>query len=182
MNESITLEVPFNENTEREQQHFFFRYTWKKGFAELKKAILYAIVFLFLGFFSQSKLINNSPASNVFRYAGFIFIGYIFLLLYQYFIAKKKFNKNLEEQIIDFKGKDNQNGFIILSEDHITLENSLTTIGTVWSKTNYKFVDQYIILNIINSNLNYIFTNNDFKENDYKILTDFLGQYSKQVK
>lgn len=91
MNESIKLEIPFNETAEREHQQLFFRYTWKNHFTELKKATLYAIIFLFLGFFSQSKLINNNPTSSIFMYGGFIFWGYIFLLLYQYFIRKKRF-------------------------------------------------------------------------------------------
>ncbi|MEJ5105887.1 hypothetical protein [Chryseobacterium sp. MYb328] len=182
MNESITLEIAFNEKAEREHQQFFFRYQWKKGFTELKKAIIYALIFLFLGFFSQSKFINNSPASVVFRYAGFIFIAYIFLLLYQFFTSKKKFYKSIEEQISDFKQKDEKFSFIILNKDDITLENPFNTIVSVWSKTNYKFVDQYLILGILNNNLNFVFTEHDFKENDYKTFTNFLEQYSKKNK
>ncbi|UCA57945.1 hypothetical protein KB553_12855 [Chryseobacterium rhizoplanae] len=182
MNESIKLEIPFNETAEREHQQFFFRYTWKNHFTELKKAILYAIIFLFLGFFSQSKLINNSPASSIFRYGGFIFLGYIFLLLYQYFIRKKKVYKSIEEMINDFKSKDEKASFIILNKEDITIENSFSTIGAVWEKTSYKFVDKYIILSIINSNINFIFTKADLKEHDYNTLTGFLEEYSKQGK
>ncbi|WP_250255493.1 hypothetical protein [Chryseobacterium sp. Marseille-Q3244] len=180
MNESIKLEVPFNETAEREHQQFFFRYTWKNGFTELKKAILYAIVFLCLGF-SPSKLITSTPASAVFRYGGFIFLAYIFLLLYQFFTRKKKFHASIEEQINDFKQKDEKFSFIILNKDHITLENSLNTIGSIWSRTSYKFVDKYLILSIL-TNANFIFTENDFKENDYKVLKSFLEQYSKEEK
>lgn len=182
MNEPIRLEVPFNENAERQQQQFFFRYRWKNGFAELKKAIIYAIIFLFLGFFSQSKFINSNPASTVFRYAGVIFLGYIFLLLYQYFTRKKKFHKLMEEQINDLKRKEEKNSVVILDKDSITMENSLSTIKAVWNKTSYKFVDKYLIFGILNNSFHFIFTENDFKENDYKILIGFLEQYSKKEK
>ncbi|BAP33526.1 uncharacterized protein CHSO_4489 [Chryseobacterium sp. StRB126] len=181
MNESIKLEVPFDENREREHQKFFFHYTWKQGFTELKKAIFYAILFLSLGF-SSLNFIQNNPASTIFRYAGVIFLGYIFLLLYQYFTRKKKFYESMEEQINDFKQKNENASFIILDKDNITIENSLSTIGSVWSKTSYKFVDQYLILSIINSNLNFVFSESDFKERDYKTFTSFLEQYSKQEK
>lgn len=182
MNESIRLEIPFNENAEREQQQFFFRYKWKNGFTELKKSIIYAIIFLFLGFFSQSKFINSNPASTVFRYAGFIFLGYIFLLLYQYFTRKKKFHELMEEQINDIKRKDEKYSVVILNKDSITIENSLSTMGAVWNKTSYKFVDKYLILGILNNSLHFIFTENDFKENDYKTLIGFLEQYAKKEK
>ncbi|WP_347219645.1 hypothetical protein [Chryseobacterium sp.] len=180
MNESIRLEVPFNENAERGHQQFFFRYKWKKGFTELKKAIIYAIIFLFLGFFSQSKFINSNPASTVFRYAGFIFLGYIFLLLYQYFTRKKKFNELTETLISDLKRKGEKSSFVILTQENITVENSLSIIGAVWSKTGYKFVDKYLILSFLNNSLHFVFTETDFKENDYKTLTGFLEQYSQQ--
>jgi arginine exporter protein ArgO len=183
MNEFIKLEIPFNENKGRENQQFFFRYKWKKGFTELKKAVIYALIFLLLGFFSQSKLINNSPASVIFRYTGFIFLAYIFLLLYQFFTSKKKFYKSLEEQISDFKQKtDKASSFIILNKDNITIENSFNTIGSVWSKTNYTFADKYLILGILNSNFNFVFTKTDFKEDDYKTFTNFLEQYSREQK
>ncbi|MBP2617017.1 hypothetical protein [Chryseobacterium jejuense] len=181
MDESIKLKVPFNENREREHQKFFFHHTWKKGFTELKKAIFYAILFLSLGF-SSLNFIQNNPASTVFRYAGVIFLGYIFLLLYQYFTKKKKFYQSIEEQINDFKRKNENTSFIILDKENITMENSLSTIGTVWSKTSYKFVDKYLILSILNNNLNFIFTETDFKGSDYKTFTSFLEQYSKQEK
>lgn len=181
MNESVKLEIPFNENREREHQKFFFQYTWKKGFTELKKAIFYALLFLSLGF-SRLNFIQNNPASTVFKYAGVIFIGYIFLLLYQYFTAKKKFHESIEAQINDFKRKHEKDGFIILKEDTITIENSLSTVGSVWGKTSYKFVDKYLIMNMINSNINFVFSETDFKESDYKTFTSFLEQYSKQKK
>ncbi|MDN3691132.1 hypothetical protein QWZ06_02060 [Chryseobacterium tructae] len=182
MNESIKLEISFNENVEREHQKFFFRYTWRKGFTELKKAIIYAIIFLFLGFFSQSKFINNNPASTIFRYAGFIFLGYIFLLLYQYFTRKKKFHELIEEQINDLKRKDEKASFVILNQDDITMENSLSTIRSIWSKTSYKLINQYLIVSILNNSLHFVFTETDFKENDYKTFMDFLEQYSKKEK
>ncbi|MDM1554300.1 MULTISPECIES: hypothetical protein [Chryseobacterium] len=178
MNESIKLELPFNENSEREHQKFFFHHTWKNGFTELKKAIFYALLFLLLGF-SSLNFIQNNPASTVFRYGGVVFLGYIFLLLYQYFTRKKKFSESVEEQINDLKQKDEKSTFIILNKDHITMENSLSTIGAVWSKTSYQFIDKYLILSVINNNLNFVFSETDFKENDYKTFVAFLGQYSK---
>lgn len=181
MNESIKLEVPFNENREREHQKFFFQYSWKKEFTELKKAIFYALLFLSLGF-SRLNFIQNNPASTVFKYAGVIFLGYIFLLLYQYLTRKKKFYESLEAHINDFKRKDEKTGFIILNKDNITIENSLSTIGSIWSKTSYKLVDNYLILSIINNNINFVFSESDFKENDYKTFTSFLEQYSKKEK
>lgn len=181
MNESIKLELPFNENREREHQKFFFQYSWKTGFTELKKAIFYALLFLSLGF-SRLNFIQNNPASAVFKYAGVVFIGYIFLLLYQYFARKKKFHESLEAQINDFKQKDEKTSFIILNKDNITIENSLSTIGSIWSKTSYKLIDKYLILSMINSNINFVFSESDFKESDYKTFTSFLEQYSKKEK
>jgi len=76
MDEPIKLQLYFNENTEWENQKFFFRYTWKKHLAELKKAIIYTVLFLTLGFVPL-KAIDLGPVSIIFKYGSFLFIGYI---------------------------------------------------------------------------------------------------------
>jgi hypothetical protein len=181
MDESIKLHLYFNENIERENQKFFFQYTWKKHFIELKKAIIYTVLFLVLGFLPVRPL-NLGPVSVIFKYGSFLFAGYIFFLLYQYFSARNKTFNLIEEQIDELRRKQNEVSFITLHKDSITVKNPFNTINCVWDKTHYKMVDQYLILNMINKNMNFIFTKSEFKENEYKILLDFLQQYSKKKK
>ncbi|UZT95922.1 hypothetical protein ODZ84_11755 [Chryseobacterium fluminis] len=50
MSEGIIIEIPFNEKIERENQRFFFKYLWKRKTTELKKAVIYSIIFLAIGF------------------------------------------------------------------------------------------------------------------------------------
>ncbi|MDQ1855844.1 hypothetical protein [Chryseobacterium sp. WLY505] len=179
MEEPIRLQLYFNENIERENQKFFFQYTWKKHFVELKKAIIYAVVFLALGFL-PIKSLNLGPVAIIFKYGSFLFVGYIFLLLYQYFNTKNKTFKLIEEQIDDLRRKHDEISFITLHQDSITVKNPFNTINCVWNKTQYKMVDQYLILNMVNNN--FIFTESEFKENEYKILLDSLQHYSKKEK
>ncbi|WP_330743840.1 hypothetical protein [Chryseobacterium sp. CP-77] len=181
MDDSIKLQLYFNEKIERENQKFFFQYTWKKHFVELKKAIIYAVLFMALGFL-PIKSLNLGPVSIIFKYGSFLFIGYIFLLLYQYFNTKNKTFKLIEEQIDDLRKKHDEISFITLHQDSITVKNPFNTINCVWDKTHYKIVDQYLILNMVNKNINFIFTEAEFKENEYKILLDFLQQHSTKEK
>src|SRR5690606_19462288 len=111
MNENITIEVPFNEKIERENQNFFFKHTWKKVFRELKKAVIYVIIFLTIGFFPL-KDFDQSAIPYIFKYVGFLFIGYIFLLLYQYWVSKKTNYKLIEKYIEDFKVNNNKITYI----------------------------------------------------------------------
>ncbi|WP_300686564.1 hypothetical protein [Chryseobacterium sp.] len=178
MGESIKLQLYFNENIERENQKFFFQYTWKKHLGELKKVILYTILFLSLGFLPLKSL-NLGPVTVIFKYGSFLFIGYITLLLYQYFIAKNKTFNLIEEQIENLRRTHDEISFITLHQDSITVKNPFSTINCVWEKTNYKIVDQYLILNI--QNINFIFTKSEFKENEYQIFLDFILQYSKKA-
>lgn len=175
------MQLYFNENIERENQKFFFQYTWKKHFVELKKAILYAVLFLTLGFLPLKSL-NLGLVSIIFKYGSFLFVGYIFLLLYQYFSAKNKTFNLIEEQIENLRSKHDEISFITLHKDSITVKNPFNTINCVWDKTHYKMVDQYLILNMVNNKVNFIFTEAAFKENEYKILLDFLQQHSTKEK
>ncbi len=181
MDESIKLQLYFNEKTERENQKFFFRYTWKKHFAELKKAIIYAVLFLALGFLPL-KTIDLGPVSIIFKYGGILFSGYVFLILYHYFKSRNKTFKLVEEQIDDLTGKKDEISFITLYQNSITIKSPFTTINCVWEKTTYKIVDQYLILNIFNNKISFILTEPEFKENGYDILLNFLQQYSKKEK
>ncbi|MBP1167022.1 hypothetical protein JOE44_003906 [Chryseobacterium sp. PvR013] len=181
MEEAVKLPLYFNEDTERENQKFFFRYIWKKQFVELKKAVIYALLFLALGFLPLKSL-NLGPVSIIFKYGSFLFIGYIFLLLYQYFTTKNKTFNLIEEQIENLRRKDDEISFVTLNKESITVKNPFHTINCVWNKTHYKIIDQYLILNMVNNKINFIFTEPEFKENEYKILLDFLHQYSKKEK
>ncbi len=181
MEEPIKLQLYFNENIERENQKFFFQYTWKKHFVELKKASIYAVLFLALGFLPLKSL-NLGPVSVIFKYGSFLFIGYIFFLLYQYFSTKNKTFNLIEEQIENLRNKHHESSFITLHQDSITVKNPFNTINCVWDKTHYKMVDQYLILNMVNNKINFIFTEAEFRENEYKILLDFLQRHSTKEK
>lgn len=179
MTEPIKLQLLFNENTERDQQKFSFKYVWKKSFNDLKKALIYAILFLSLGFFPLKDFVG-SPFPYIFKYIGFLYIGYAFILVYQYFVAKRKTNKLIEENINDFKTRDVNMHFITLNQNNIVIGNPLNTISSIWEKTNYILVDKYLILSMLNGSLYFTFTSSEFKEGDYQTLIDYLQKYSKQ--
>ncbi|WP_431610561.1 hypothetical protein [Chryseobacterium sp. 'Rf worker isolate 10'] len=178
MDESVKLQLYFKENIEWENQKFFFRYTWKKHLTELKKAIIYTVVCLVLGFLPL-KAIALGPVSIIFKYGSFLFIGYIILLIYQYFNAKIK-TFSLIEELIENLRREDEVSFITLYQNSITIKNPFTTINCVWSKVTYKIVDQYLILSMLNDKINFVFTESEFKGQDYTILLDFLQQYSKK--
>lgn len=181
MDESLKLQISFNEDTENKNQKFFFQYLWKKHFAELKKVIIYAILFLALGFLPL-EFLNLGPVANIFKYGGVLFSGYIFLILYYYFRSKNKTFKLVEEQIDDLRKMKDKISFITLHQDSITFKNPLITINCIWDKTTYKIIDRYLIVNILNNKISFILTESEFKENEYNILLDFLQEYSKKEK
>ncbi|WP_223606612.1 hypothetical protein [Chryseobacterium sp. OSA05B] len=179
MIEPIKLQLLFNENTEKDQQKFFFNHVWRKSFNDIKKALIYAILFLSLGFFPIKGFIG-SPFPYIFKYAGFLYIGYAFILVYQYFTAKRKAFRLIDENINDLKKRDLNMHYIILNQNSIVIQNPLNTLSSVWEKTNYKFVDQYLILSTLNNTLHFIFNSSQFKNDDYQTLIDCLQKNSKQ--
>ncbi|MDR2236772.1 MAG: hypothetical protein LBE92_11670 [Chryseobacterium sp.] len=179
MNESVKLELPFDENTKRENYRFFFQYRWKKSLGELKRVIIYAVLFLSLGFIPSIAIKIGQP-SVIFRYGSFLFIGYIFYLLYRYFASKKEAYKLVEKQINDYKRQQKRIDFILLNKDSITIESPFQTLGSDWDSTSYKIISRFLILNILQGKLSFILTKSEFKENDYNVLMDFLQKYSKQ--
>jgi hypothetical protein len=102
-----------------------------------------------------------------------MFLGYIFLLVYQYFTTKNTTYKLVEQQINDYTQQKKESS-IILNKEVITIEDPFNTIGSTWSRTNYKIIDQFLILNVLNNRLSFIFTKSEFKNSDYEILIDFL--------
>lgn len=179
MNEFMKIELSFNEALERKGQQFFFQYVWKKSLPGLKKTIILGALFLGIGFLPLEGFDEN-PIPHIFKYIGFLCFGFLFLLLIQYFKSKKRAYKLIEEQIHDFKQKDREPNFIILDKNNITIENPFNTIRSIWDKTSYLFVDQYLIVNMLNNRLCFIFTEAEFKENDYQTLKDYLQQYSRK--
>lgn len=180
MIEFIKLQLLFNENTEKDQQKSFFKHVWKKSFNDIKKALIYAILFLSLGFFPIKGFVG-SPFPYIFKYAGFLYIGYAFILVYQYFTTKTKTYKLIDENINDLKKRDLNMHSITLNQNIITIENPLNTISSVWEKTNYKFIHKRLIISTLNNTLHFIFTSSQFKnDDDYQTLINCLQQYSKQ--
>ncbi|MCQ9641757.1 hypothetical protein MP478_20440 [Chryseobacterium sp. WG14] len=179
MNEFIKIELEFNEKLERKGQQFFFQYVWKKSFSKLKKTIFLGLLFLGIGFLPLEEF-DTSPIPYIFKYIGFLYVGFFLLLIIQYFKSKKKTYRLIEEQIDDFIQKDREPNSISLDKNNITIENPFNTIRSIWDKTSYQFVDEYLILNILNDRLCFIFTEAEFKENDYQVLKDFIQQYSQK--
>lgn len=182
MSESIIIEIPFNEKIERENQRFFFKYLWKRKTTELKKAVIYSIIFLAIGFVPLNDF-KQSPIPYIFKYVGFLYIGYIFLIVYEYILSKKKFHKAVEENLQDFKSdKDHKVSIISLNENSLEIKTIFNNFGSVWNKINYKLVDGYLIVGLLKGNLNFVFTKNEFNNSDYETLVNYLQKYSRQVK
>ncbi|MNU18905.1 hypothetical protein D3C71_71140 [compost metagenome] len=181
MNEDIIINLSFNEKIERDNQNFYFKYIWKSKFTELKKSVIYSIIFLTIGF-APIKGFEQSPIPYVFKYVGFLYIAYIFLLTYQYIQAKKKTHQLIEEHILDLKNSNNLISKIILTENAIEIKNIFYNFGSVWDKTNYKFVNDYLIVGLLKGNLNFIFTKAEFNNSDYDVLLNHLQKHSRQQK
>lgn len=179
VSENIVIE--FNEETEKRNQKFFFKYIWKKKFHELKRAVIYAIIFLTIGFLPL-KGFDENLLPYIFRYLGFLYIGYIFLTVYQYIYSKKKNNLYIEEIVADFKKSENKSLKITLDSDSLKIENAFNIFGSVWEKTTYKFADDYLIVGILKNGLNFIFTKSEFKSSDFDNFLNYLHKYSKEEK
>jgi len=101
------------------------------------------------------------------------------LATYQYFNAKVK-TFNLTEELIENLRREDEVSFITLYQNSISIKNPFTTINCVWSKTSYKIIDHYLILSMLNNKINFVFTEPEFKENEFTILLDFLQRHSKK--
>lgn|GEM_PF-5458630 len=128
----------------------------------IKESCCLFIIFLAIGFVPLNDF-KQSPVPYIFKYVGFLFIGYIFLIVYEYILSKKKFHKAVEENIQDFKSdKDHKVSIISLSENSLEIKTIFNNFGSVWNKINYKLVDGYLIVGLLKGNLNFVFTKNEF--------------------
>jgi len=174
MNQNI-IEFTFNEKSERQNQNFYFKYVWKEKSKELKKAILYAIIFLSIGFLPLQHF-ENSVFPSIFKYFGFLFIGYVFLLIFQYYTSRKRFQKEADHMIEKYKQK-NEAHFIILDDEYIEFKNPLTTIKSIWETTSYIISGEYILISPLN-NLYYIIHTSETIGDQFKIIINYLQKYS----
>jgi hypothetical protein len=117
----------------------------------------------------------------IFRYGGVFFVFYIILILIQYFKTKKKIYRKIEELILEFKTNNTVKTFIILDEQKIEFKNPINNISTIWSKTSYISVNDYLIIKIVNDALYYIFKKEEFETNNYQTLLSFLEKYSTKT-
>lgn len=77
MDENTVIELNFNTKTEQQNKKFLFRYSWKKSFIEVRKAFIYAIIFIGLGFFPLKGL-NQYLIISIFKYIGFYILVIFF--------------------------------------------------------------------------------------------------------
>jgi hypothetical protein len=103
------------------------------------------------------------------------------LILIQYFKTKKKIYRKIEELILEFKTNNTVKTFIILDEQKIEFKNPINNISTIWSKTSYISVNDYLIIKIVNDALYYIFKKEEFETNNYQTLLSFLEKYSTKT-
>ncbi|KFF22775.1 hypothetical protein [Chryseobacterium sp. JM1] len=177
MNESITIEIPFNETFERQNQNFHFKYVWNKTLKNWWKIAIFTLVFLFLGFYPIENFDKNL-IHYIFKYGGIFFCGYCFILINHYFVSRKKLKKEVDKIITEFKPK-NQPSFIILNDHSIEFKNIFYTICCVWEKVSYIRSNDTIIISPINT-LSFIIQKAEFKNDEFDIVLNYLAKYSKQ--
>ena len=179
MNNSVQLEVTFNENRERESQKFFFQYAWRKHFLRLKIVSVCAVLFLLISFLPINQF-KESIISYLFKFFGFLCIGYVCLVGIRYFASKRQTDHLIEKRINDLKQLQEKTSFVILNEESITIKKPTNMVGSHWNKTSYKMIGKYIILNLLQNKINLIFTASGFEGSDYNTFKDFVQKYSQQ--
>ncbi|MGK6343951.1 hypothetical protein ACMGDK_17155 [Chryseobacterium sp. DT-3] len=177
MNETIKIEIPFNEIFERQNQDFYFKYVWGRTLNNWWKIVLFTAVFLFLGFYPIENFDKNL-IYYICKYGGIFLSGYCFILVYQYFTSKKKFKKEVDLIMDNLKAK-NEPSFITLANYSIEFKNVFYTISSVWEKVSYVKSHDTIIINVI-STLSFIIQKSEFKNNEFDIILNYLEKYSKQ--
>lgn len=177
MSETITIEIPFNEQFERQNQNFYFKYIWNRTIKSWKKNLIITLVFSFLGFY-PIKNFDTNLIHYLFKYGAVFLWGYSFILVYQYFVSKKKFKKETEQIISDFKAKD-EPSFIILNDHSVEFKNVFYTVCSVWEKVSYIRSKDTIIINPLNT-LSFIIQKAEFKNGEFDIILNYLQKYSKQ--
>ena len=179
MNESITIELPFNEAIERENQNFYFKYVWNKAFKSWKRIIVFTFLFLLLGFY-PIKNFETNLLFYFFKYGGIFLCGYCFILIYQYFISKKKFKKELENLISEYKAQ-RHTSFMILNEKSIEFTNQSNSISSVKEKIYYTKQNDFLIINPLSS-VYFIINKSECKNNEFETILSYLEKYSKPRK
>lgn len=99
-------------------------------------------------------------------------------MLYQYWVSKKTNYKLIEKYIEDFKVNNNKITYITLNDDSLEIKNTFHTFASVWEKTSYQFIDQYLIIGIVKDRLNFVFIKQEFSNSDYDSLLHYLQKYS----
>lgn len=177
MNGAVTIEIPFNETLERQNQNFYFKHVWGKTIKNWWKIALFTVVFLFLGFYPIENF-DKSLIYYLFKYGAIFLCGYCFILVNHYIVSKKKFGKEVNQIIADFKAK-NEPSFIILNDSSIEFKNVFYTISSIWEKVSYIKSNDTLIINPINA-LSFIIQKAEFKNDEFDIILNYLEKYSKQ--
>lgn len=176
MDNSIVIELPFDEKIERQNQNFYFKYIWKKVFKGWIRIIALTSIFLFLGFYPIENFDTNL-LYYIIKYTGIFLCGYCFILIYQYFNSKKKFKIEIEKIVQELQQKLGSS-YIKLSSEELELSNPLYTIKCIWDKTSYSLIEGYLIIHTI-SNLNYVFNKSELENNDFETIISYLERFSK---
>jgi len=175
MTEDIIIHLPFNEKFERDNQNFYFKYVWREAFKSWWKILVLTVILLFLGFYP----IENFETNLLFyliKYMGVFLCGYCFILIYQYFVSKKKFKTEVNNIITEYKNTE-ESSHIRINDKELEFKNPFNTISSIWEKTSFLIQDNYLVINMI-SNLKFIINKNELREDEFETLYQFLLKYS----
>lgn len=176
MTEDIIINLLFDERIERDNQNFYFKYVWKKAFKGWAKIMALTFVFLFLGFYPIENFDTNLLYYLI-KYTGIFLCGYCFILIYQYFVSKKKFKIEVDKIISEYKNGD-ESFYIRLSNKEIEFKNPFNKISSVWEKTSFLLHDNYLLINPV-SNLHFIINKSEVHDNEFETIYKMLQKYSK---
>ena len=179
MGETKTIELIFNEEIERDNQTFFFKLGWKKYFKDWKTLLIVTLVIVFLGFF-PIKNFDTNLIYYLFRFGAIYLLIYWIIMLRSYMKAKKAFQIKLNQMMTELSNADKNLFCIILNDNLIEIKNPFNNFSSVWDRTNFKLIENRIIITFLNTTVNFVLDKSEFKNTDFEILKNFLHTKSSE--
>lgn len=181
MENTVEFQLPFSESNTRKALQINYKYIWSKATKKIKKTILPGIICVVL---STLTIIGNDQSGLNYIFTFFAIVALLQWILHiiNYTVFKKKFNRNIENQINELKSLKNSNLFLSMNSESIIFKSELYDLRCIWSKTSYFIFEEAIFIDLkIGNSIVFIILEDEFTcEEEFNIIRRFIKEKSKE--
>lgn len=172
MENSLKIQINFNEQTIRKQLWAHFYYSWKKKLPGLIKNFFYVLFFLFV----LDSILGNKSRIEFLRFSLILFGAFCIMYLGIFYYNKANFTSKLNQNIDELK-KYNPITELYFDDESFSIKCEQYDLRSIWKKTSYGISGKVLMIHI-DLGTSFTFLISEEETDQFSAILEFLKSKS----